>query len=146
MSHIHIRLRLPGETNYAATSQLYFSDEDVDTYRLLGIYADNTVDVTYSTTDGVYRSVDSEVAEMLTLIVQGDFASAVSSEISLALVIPGLEVPAPSMPVTPPTSAPAVPTPTPTDSSGFEAFFAIVGELIPLLVEILNSLGGDNRR
>jgi hypothetical protein len=59
-------------------------------YRTSGIYpsAEGAADgiVTYSTTDGVYGSIDPAIAQMLTLTLDGDLTTSVSSTISLALI------------------------------------------------------------
>lgn len=144
MAHYHIRLRLPGDTDYVAVSQLYFSDSDVDQYRTVGIYSADTDPVTYSTMDGIYKSVDPQIRDLLTLSINGDYQTSVNSELSLALVtdVSPVAASSPTMPVAPSqttlaTSPIAAPVGSPNSKASIQGPFSIMTLLQASLLLLL---------
>ena len=84
--HYHLRLRLPGQTVFAATSQLYVSDDDLNMLQTLEPYSFNTQSTTVLQRDGIYGRLDPIVQDQLTLKLEGSADTGFTSALRLGLV------------------------------------------------------------
>jgi len=106
--HFHLRLRFPGEQDFAATTQLYISDDDLLLYQDLEPYVSNNMTAkTPLATDFIYTELDPLVGEMLQLDLEGNAGTGFSSSLNLGLV-PGAVSDSPGAWTFPPALAPLV--------------------------------------
>ena len=83
--HYHFRIRLPGETTYAATSQMFISDSDLARYEDIAPYSDSTGRITSLATDNIYREVAATVGDALTLNLDGTIDAGFTSSLKIGL-------------------------------------------------------------
>jgi hypothetical protein len=82
-------LRLPGETSYAATSQFFISDSDLDGYLGENPYSSSTQQVTYLMNDNIYSRLPSDAAEQLTLDLAGSNNEGYVASLNIGLMYEG---------------------------------------------------------
>ena len=71
--HWHFRVQLPGqEDSFYVTSQLFVTNDFLNNYKDFGVYAENQGRLIRNENDGIFRSIDSDIASMLTLTFDGD--------------------------------------------------------------------------
>lgn len=126
--HYHLRLRYPGATNFAATSQLYINDDDLAQYRTVEPYSFNPAPITPLYNDGIFvRLGNPTIQQLLTLKMEGSVDTGYSASVSVGLVAPpGMVGVGTNEPTVAPTEAPTddpttalittapMPTPDPT--------------------------------
>ena len=83
--HYHFRIRLPGETTYAATSQMFISDADLALYQGLSPYSDTISRITSLTADNINRRLGSDVGDALTLNLVGSVDSGFTASLNVGL-------------------------------------------------------------
>ena len=83
--HYHFRIRLPGETTYAATSQMFISDSDLARYENIAPYSASTSRITSLATDNIYREVAASVGDALTLNLDGTIDTGFTSSLKIGL-------------------------------------------------------------
>lgn len=83
--HYHFRIRLPGETAFAATSQLFVRDADLALYQDVPVYADNEMRITSLSDDRIFGNLPAGVGEALTLGLSGSNEAGYSSSLRIGL-------------------------------------------------------------
>ena len=87
--HYHVRLRFPGETQFAATSQFYVGDADLAQYQSEPPYSQNPYPITPRNRDGIFARLNNPIIqEMLTLTLDGSVESGFSSTMNVGVVPP----------------------------------------------------------
>ncbi|CAB9518259.1 protocatechuate 3,4-dioxygenase [Seminavis robusta] len=83
--HYHLRLRFMGATPFAATTQFYISDDDLEQYQTAEQYT-NTQPVTPLAEDGIFNRLDAAVQDLLTLSMDGSVDTGFTTSISVGLL------------------------------------------------------------
>lgn len=83
--HYHIRMRLPGETTYIATTQFFVADDDLAMYENEFPYTEGTMFQTPLATDNIYSGVSPAAAELLTLKLEGSLVEGYTASVNLGL-------------------------------------------------------------
>eukprot|EP00934_Nitzschia_sp_Nitz4_P006710 Nitzschia sp. Nitz4//scaffold262_size27079//25283//26323//NITZ4_P3/40-3//-1//CDS//3329544760//6700//frame0 len=84
--HFHVRLRFQGADYWAATSQFFVNDTARALYEDLEPYVNDSMDQTSLSVDTHYLSLDSDVAEMLVVNMQGSVETGFASSFDLGLL------------------------------------------------------------
>ena len=114
--HFHLRLRYPGATDFAATSQLYISDSDLAQYQGVEPYSFNRAPTTPLYADTIFARLNNPtIQEMLTLQMEGSVDTGFEANVNLGVVAPPGMVP---LETNPPTAMPTrTPTQVPTNTA-----------------------------
>ena len=87
--HYHLRLKFPGETMFAATTQLYIADDDLENYQTVAPYSDNSSPVRPLNEDGIFnRIVDPRIQDLMTLKLEGSVEEGFTSTVQVGVVPP----------------------------------------------------------
>eukprot|EP00934_Nitzschia_sp_Nitz4_P008293 Nitzschia sp. Nitz4//scaffold16_size188269//85726//86682//NITZ4_P3/40-4//-1//CDS//3329538616//8283//frame0 len=84
--HFHVRLRFQGTDYWAATSQFFMNDTARALYEDIEPYVSDTMDKTDLLDDIHYNSLDSDVAEMLVVNMEGSVESGFSTSYKLGIL------------------------------------------------------------
>eukprot|EP00934_Nitzschia_sp_Nitz4_P003824 Nitzschia sp. Nitz4//scaffold38_size140716//102556//103662//NITZ4_P3/40-5//1//CDS//3329550183//3814//frame0 len=115
--HFHVRFRAHDSDSWAATTQFFVADADVDLYEDEDQYTSNSASQTSLASDNIYSGLDSSVRDILTLDLSGGVSSGFTANMEVGLIC--AECDGVASPTDAPTKAPeasptTAPQPVPT--------------------------------